>query len=239
MQHFKTRMTKLKNLINRFPESGDIFGYQGVTKNVLLTALDTAYDLAQGINDDDAQNQLIIISLKRMSSAFYTKYKNVLDSDSALPERGNFDEFIDDLAGLIEKTKSVYFICNSGSEQAARELTTLKGDVEAFKKFKASYDQEFESAKKDVAEMDELRHAVTVLWKEVKQSHEACKDSTSKILTLKDAVEEDARSVEDWKSEIEKCRSDLDGMRNDFVKIKSDVGKMSQDAQGTKEQSSR
>ena len=66
MQHFKTRMTKLKNLINRFPESGDIFGYQGVTKNVLLTALDTAYDLAQGINDDDAQNQLIIISLNRM-----------------------------------------------------------------------------------------------------------------------------------------------------------------------------
>lgn len=237
MQHFKTRMTKLKNLINRFPESGDIFGYQGVTKNVLLTALDTAYDLAQGINDDDAQNQLIIISLKRMSSAFYTKYKNVLDSDSALPERGNFDEFIDDLAGLIEKTKSVYFICNSGSEQAARELTTLKGDVEAFKKFKASYDQEFESAKKEVAEMDELHHAVTVLWEEVKQSHEACKDSTTKILTLKDAVEEDARSVEDWKSEIEKCRSDLDGMRNDFVKIKSDVGKMSQDAQGTKEQS--
>ena len=157
MQHFKARMTKLKNLINRFPESGDIFGYQGVTKNVLLTALDTAYDLAQGINDDDAQNQLIIISLKRMSSAFYTKYKNVLDSDSGLPERGNFDVFIDDLAGLIEKTKSVYFICNSGSEQAARELTTLKGDVEAFKKFKASYDQEFESAKKEVAEMKELK----------------------------------------------------------------------------------
>ena len=95
MQHFKTRMTKLKNLINRFPEMGDIFGFPGVTKNVLLTALDTAYDLSQGINDDDANNQLIIISLKRMSSAFYTKYKNVLDSDSALPESSNFDEFID------------------------------------------------------------------------------------------------------------------------------------------------
>lgn len=237
MQHFKTRMTKLKNLINRFPETGDIFGFPGVTKNVLLTALDTAYDLSQGINDDDANNQLIIISLKRMSSAFYAKYKNVLDSDSALPESGGFDEFIDDLAGLIEKTKSVYFICNSGSEQSARELILLKGDVEAFKKFKASYDQEFESAKREVAEMKDLHQTATELSDEVKRSSEVCKDSSSKIQELKDAAEEDAEKVEDWKGEIEQCRSDLTGMRNDFSKIKDDVGKMAQDAQKTKEQS--
>ena len=31
MQQFKSKMTRLKNLINRFPDSGDIFGYQGVT----------------------------------------------------------------------------------------------------------------------------------------------------------------------------------------------------------------
>lgn len=237
MQHFKTRMTKLKNLINRFPETGDIFGFPGVTKNALLTALDTAYDLSQGINDDDANNQLIIISLKRMSSAFYAKYKNVLDSDSALPERGGFDEFIDDLAGLIEKTKSVYFICNSGSEQSARELLLLKGDVEAFKKFKASYDQELESAKRDVAEMKELHQTATELADEVKRASEVCNDSSSKIQALKDAAEEDAEKMEDWKGEIEQCRSDLDGMRNDFSKIKDDVRKMSQDAQKTKEQS--
>ena len=237
MQHFKTRMTKLKNLINRFPEMGDIFGFPGVTKNVLLTALDTAYDLSQGINDDDANNQLIIISLKRMSSAFYTKYKNVLDSDSALPESSNFDEFIDDLAGLIEKTKSVYFICNSGVEQSTRELVLLKGDVEEFKKFKASYDQEFESAKNEVAEMKAFHQEVAALSGEVKQAHEACKSSSSVILELKESVAEDAESIEDWKGEIEQCRSDIDGMRNDFSKIKNDIAKTSQDAKNTKEQS--
>lgn len=237
MQQFKSKMTRLKNLINRFPDSGDIFGYQGVTKNVLLTALDTAYNLAQGIDDSDADNQLIIISLKRMSSAFYNKYKNILESETDLPARDNFGEFIDGLSELIEKTKSVYFICNSGSERAAGELMALKGDVEEFKKFKATYSQEFESAKSEVAEMRELHQEVTTLSEGVRKSHDESQAANDKVQSLKEAVEENAENAGEWKDEIEQCRTDIEGMRNDFSKIKGDIGKVSQDAQKVKEQS--
>ncbi len=78
MQHFRSSLTRLKGLLEqKLPESADIYGYPGVSKQLLLNAVDTAYNLSQTIKDDDG-SRFEVISLKRAGSALYKKLKDYL-----------------------------------------------------------------------------------------------------------------------------------------------------------------
>lgn len=228
MQHFKMRMTKLRHLIERLPDDRDIFNYPGISKEMLLKAFETANNLAQGIPDDDPDNQLIIISLKRLSSNFYNKYKKFLDSDSELPSRDEFDGFIDDVSALIEKTKSVYFICDSGREHSASELQGLKTEVEEFKRFKASYSQEYEEAKKEVEELHDIKTNLEALSKETKLFHDSAKDNSDAVDALKTNVSNHADQVEKWGKSIDECQKTIDSARTDITELKTNYEELSQ-----------
>ena len=227
MQHFKMRMTKLRHLIERLPDDRDIFNYPGISKEMLLKAFETANNLAQGIPDDDPDNQLIIISLKRLSSNFYNKYKKFLDSDSELPSQDEFDGFIDDVSALIEKTKSVYFICDSGREHSASELQGLKTEVDEFKRFKASYSQEYEEAKKEVAELHDIKTNLETLSKEAKSFHDSAKDNSDAVDTLKENVSNHAVQVEKWGKSIDECQKMIDSARTDITELKTNYQNLS------------
>lgn len=228
MQHFKMRMTKLRHLIERLPDDRDIFNYPGISKEMLLKAFETANNLAQGIPDDDPDNQLIIISLKRLSSNFYNKYKKFLDSDSELPSQDEFDGFIDDVSALIEKTKSVYFICDSGRDHSASELQGLKTEVEEFKRFKASYSQEYEEAKKEVEELHDIKTNLEALSKETKLFHDSAKDNSDAVDALKTNVSNHADQVEKWGKSIDECQKTIDSARTDITELKTNYEELSQ-----------
>ena len=227
MQHFKMRMTKLRHLIERLPDDRDIFNYPGISKEMLLKAFETANNLAQGIPDDDPDNQLIIISLKRLSSNFYNKYKKFLDSDSELPSQNEFDGFIDDVSALIEKTKSVYFICDTGREHSASELQGLRAEVDEFKKFKASYSQEYEAAKKEVEELHDIRTNLETLSKEAKSFHDSAKENSDAVDTLKENVSNHAAQVEKWGKSIDECQKMIDSARTDITELKTNYQNLS------------
>ena len=237
MQQFKARMTRLRHLIERFPQEGDIHGYAGITKQVLLSAFDTAYALAGGITDNDADNQLIIIALKRQGGAFFDKYKRMLDSDSELPEESVFNGFIDEFVALIEKVKSVYFICHSGTEHAAAELASLKTDVEEFKRFRGLYAGEYESAKNEVAALKDMHSEAVRLSEETVQSHDAAKSANEKVQAIVSDIETAGSNTQEWTGTIEKCTEDLSGMRDEFAKMQMSVSEMSQEAKKAKEES--
>jgi len=236
MQHFKSRLTKIKHVVERFPDQGDIYGYAGITREVLLNAVQRAYDLAQDIPDVDSDNQFVIITLKRRSAAFYESYKGILDSESGRPDEDIFNRFVEDLSALIRETKCVYFICHSGTERVSSELAGLKADVAAFKEFKASYSQEYEDAKNEVAALRELRVEAERLSQETTQCHANAKRSDEAIQERVSTIKEAYEHADEWTSAIEGYTQNIADMRDAFAKMQSDVASMTSDAQKTKEQ---
>jgi hypothetical protein len=64
----------------RLPDGSDIYGYPGVSKPALLTAIEAAYSLSQAIKPDD-ETRFEVISLKRTGSTLYQTLKEFLEAD--------------------------------------------------------------------------------------------------------------------------------------------------------------
>ena len=104
MTGFRQRLTRIRRVVERFPGEGDIYGFQGVPRAMLLDALDGAYDLSQNISEQGSGSFVFeLIALKRASSEIYQTYKDILDSEDRTPGTDQFDAFLNDLSRLVEK----------------------------------------------------------------------------------------------------------------------------------------
>ena len=65
MQHFRSNLTRLKrHFEQKLPDGEDIFGYSGITKPLLVSAIDLAYKLSQEIEEHD-DTRFEVIALRR------------------------------------------------------------------------------------------------------------------------------------------------------------------------------
>ncbi len=194
MKAFKGRLTRIKKLITeKLPDSKDVFGFDGVSREMLLNTCQEIYDLSGEIEAKDDGHHFEIIGLKRLESELNEKLidclEHGLDSDKA---KERFNKFLNDLSKLYERTKLVYFIVNKNGLRDDLELTNLRTQVEALKAQKAEYEAL-------IAELTAQAESAKALHESIGQDH---KESKASLAALRTQANADAEFVTTAKTEV-------------------------------------
>jgi len=143
MKAFKSRLTRIKNLLNeKIPDGTDVFGFAGITREMLLATCQEIYELSDQIAAKDDDHHFEIIALKRLESEVNDRLIDFLEhgvtSDKA---KDKFDKFLNDLSKLYEKTKVVYFIVTKNGLRDDLELSNLRLQIDALDTQKAEFEK--------------------------------------------------------------------------------------------------
>lgn len=203
MQQFRANLTRLKSLmVERLPDGSDIYSYPGICKPSLLAAIESAYSLSQAIKPDD-ETRFEVISLKRTGSALYQTLKEFLETDDGdAIKRPRFNDFLNALSTLVEKTKITYYIVSTHGIRNDEELAYIRGTIkdltaqnEKLKNEKAEIESQIESIASAIEGILENHKAAVQLTEEMEKWHE----TTGKIYP---EIEQTHDAIEGWDKEI-------------------------------------
>lgn len=206
MQHFRSNLTRLKSLVEqKLPDANDIYGYPGVTRQSLIAAIDAAYMLSQEIKEE-AESRFEVISLKRAGSVLYQSLKDFLDTDSGEKEKQtHFNDFLNCLSALVEKTKITYFIVAKHGIRDDEELAKIRGKIadltalgDELKEQKTAVDSEIETISAAINGINANHKSTGQLAGEIKTWHDNASTQYSEI-------EETHGAIAGWDDEIQKC----------------------------------
>lgn len=230
MQHFRAGLTRLKSQMeSRLPDGNDIFGYPGVSKALLVSAIDLAYILSQEIDERDDTSRFEVISLKRHGSDVYRDLKDFLESNLAgrkVEER--FNDFLNSLSSLIEKTKLVYFIV---TKNGLRD------------------DQEIASIRSRITELQEVSNGLAIQKDSLKQNADTINEHVSDVVELHQTAKVQSAAIAEWYettekqyTEISKTHEAIEGWDADiqehdakFNNLSEQIGALLKEAQKLKE----
>ena len=197
MQHFRSGLTRLKTLMEqRLPEGEDIYGYQGVSRDSLLDAINVAYSLSQEIKEHD-ESRFEVISLKRAGSELYKILKEFLDNEAEAPDAsGKFNEFLNGFSALIEKTKITYLIVVKGGIRDEAELARIRSDIKEYEELKEELTAQKEAVVAEIStiygEIESLKtnHSNSETYAtEITGWHKSATDQIAKITEIHDSIE--------------------------------------------------
>lgn len=186
----------------KLPEGNDLYGYDGISKEALLASIGGAYSLSHEILPND-EARFEVISLKRAGSALYKTLKDFFDLDEqSSKKRNKFDEFLNDLSALVEKTRLTYLIVVKNGIRDDEELSRLRQRITEF----AAVDKDLIEVTKPIeGKVDEIVKAATIITeahnnidkqqKEIVQWHARADEHYA-------ALEKISTKAEDWDEEI-------------------------------------
>ena len=203
----------------KLPEGNDIYGYSGVSRASLLASLHAAYNLSQEIKED-SETRFEVISLKRAASDLYKTLKEFLEVDSSEQEkRTRFNEFLDALSALIEKTKITHFIVAKNGMSDAEELAKIRTTIAELTCEAAALKEKKDAV---ISELETMSGAAS----DIKSNHEAAKSLTAELAkwhTTADKhfleIDETHSAIEGWDKDIKDCAANFDLLSKQIAEI--------------------
>ena len=215
MRQFKSTLTRLKNsIVEKLPEGPDVYGFQGVTKVMLVKTCDDMHALAGFIETKDESQEFEIIVLKRLEAKLSTTLKKFLDEDAGSGrEKEKFDEFLDKFSKLYEKTKQVYFIVNKDGLRDDMEIQTLREQIVAL----TSQKDEYESL---IGELREKSENATAQAAEVERTLGEAYNNIDERVTnsqaASTAIQAALEAVTEWHKKIDETYNKMEGWDSDI-----------------------
>ena len=204
MQHFRANLTRLKSQMeNKLPEGNDIFGYSGVNKPLLISAVELAYSLSQEIEERDDSTRFEVIALKRHGSEANRLLKEYLDnqiSHKKAPEY--FNEFLNCLSSLIEKIKIAYFVVTKNGLRDDVELASIKAEITDLRQKNDELKVMKEELQEKVITIQEGIEAIAIAHQNAKSLSSEMAQWHSSTKTQFDAISETHDSIEGWDNDI-------------------------------------
>lgn len=206
MKNFRSSLTRLKGLIeNKLPDGNDIYGYPGISKASLVAAIDAAYALSQEIKDD-AESRFEVISLIRAGSDLYKSLKEYLEADAPENEKqARFNDFLNGLSALVEKTKITFFIVAKHGIRNDEELANIRATIasltvlgDELKAQKEAIDGEVESITAAVDGINTHHKTAGQMTDEITRWHGITEKQYAEI-------KETHEAIAGWDEEIHKC----------------------------------
>ena len=210
MKQFRGSLSRIKRVVERLPEtSQDIYGFAGITRKLLLESVDLTYNISQSIDDQSSPASFEIIALKRAGAAFYRKYKKLIDSENEVPDTSHFDDFLNDLSALLEKTKITYIITSEHGLRDDAELGCLREKAHQFKELYDQYSKEVESAQDQVKALADMVASSQATEGKIAQLFQAASTANQNIIEWHGEIQKAQEEVDAWVDDINKCQTDL------------------------------
>lgn len=205
MQTFRSRLSRIKKHLEQLPDGPDVYGFSGVSKDLLVKEIDSLYGLSQFISEHESEPFAFeVIALKRASSRFYQQYKELFDAEDGAPKQESFDEFLNGLTALVEKTKVVCSLMSNDGFMPAAVVGNLKEEAKQFKTCFDLYSKELESAKEAANEFASAKASIEDSLKTITDLTDECETLRKTATNNADDISSAHEEVLSWKEEIEK-----------------------------------
>ena len=209
----------------RLPEGEDIYGYQGISRDSLLDAINVAYSLSQEITEKD-EPRIEVISLKRAGSELYKTLKHFLDNDSeSQSASAKFDNFLNDFSALIEKTKITYFIVVKGGIRDEAELARIRSEIKEYEKLKNELLIEREAALSEISTISDQIESL-------KTNHSNSENQATEIANLYNSanqyfskISEVHDSIEGWEEDVQESTVQFQTLSKQISNLASTANK--------------
>ena len=110
MREFRSNFTRLQQQMeDKLPDNNAFWGYSGISKEKLLSAMNLTHTLSQSIEERDDETRSEVLALKRLGNEAYRILAEYLENDfQEKTSDDGFNEFLSTLSSLIERTKLTY-----------------------------------------------------------------------------------------------------------------------------------
>jgi hypothetical protein len=233
MQYFRGNLSRVKKLIQeRLPDEQDLYGYPGVSKNLLINAVDLAYQLSQEIEENDTDDgvKFEIISLKRFGSQANDELKKYLEDDTKYKSSAtrNFNDFLNHLSQLIEKTKQVYFIVNKNGLRDDIELAVIRETISNLKK-------ESEQYTAILNDLSDTAESTRLLVDEIKGTHSLGEKIKNEMTDWRASTEKSFTSINTTHEKIDGWEDNIQEKDANFRTLSQLIEKLSASANELKD----
>jgi len=203
MQHFRSNLTRLKTLMSeKLPEEKDLYGYDGVSKEALMTAIESAYTLSHEITVND-ESRFEVISLKRAGSDLYKSLKDFFDlDDRGSKQRQRFNDFLNDLSKLIEKTRITYFIVAKNGLRDEEELSNLRTRVAEMTLFSTDIENITIQLKEKFEQISKMESSIVAIFNTVNKQKDDISEWHTSTGDQYTELEKTIDQMNSWEEEL-------------------------------------
>lgn len=216
MQHFKSRLTRIKGLLeSKLQDGPDPFGYGGVDKPMLLQTCDEIYALAEVIEAKDTPHQFEVLVLKRYEAKIHEDLKKFLEDDaSGSKAKEKFEGFLENFSRLYERTKQAYFIVSKDGLRDELEIQRIGSHLSALKAQQVEYEGQVEKLRKTAetattraqeieAELDDATRQIIDQSQSANNASIEIHEHLGEVRTWHGAISVAHGEVEQWTRRIE------------------------------------
>lgn len=202
MQSVRSNITRLKNQIEAsFPNEGDLFEFPGVTRELLMSLLESASAESYELIDKE-ENEEVILLKRKLAQPFETCRDYLYDFKGGKRDKTYFDEFVRALTEIRDHIRLTYFICNKSGLRTENEIQAAKESLAELTDYKIKL-------KADVKELlairDELKTKLDVVVnadEQAQESLEATTDAGNEILSIQSKVSASFEVISKYEQKI-------------------------------------
>lgn len=131
MQNVRSNITRLKNTIEaKFPESGDIFEFPGVTRSGLIQLMESASAESYELLDKEEDFEVVLLK-RKIAQPIDTCRDYLSDYSGRAVDKKDFDSFVRSLTDIRDQIRLTYLICNKSGLRTEEEIQNAKESLES------------------------------------------------------------------------------------------------------------
>lgn len=209
MKSSRQRLTHLsKKTSDIMPDGPDIFGFQGISKPIILESISESYSMLGNL--EDFNNKFETIFLKRKLADYTQNANDLLDS---INDKGNFNKFLDVISKIHYKIKETYIAVANEPIRTEVEINKAKEDL-------AVLSQNLQQIQGIVDEINNLKQSSTEFLKDLQERENKSIGNEKIIDGFLSEIEETKNNLDETESQIVSWREIIKQI-NESITLKS------------------
>ncbi|MBV2123413.1 MAG: hypothetical protein KUF74_18370 [Candidatus Thiodiazotropha sp. (ex Ctena orbiculata)] len=181
MQTIRSNLTRMKSLAEKkLPDEQDIFGYPGISKELIISFIDESYELSYTLNDLEPKFEITV--LKRKIGLLIEECKNFLNEGvSSWSKQKKFDKFVSNLTKIREDIRLTYLAVVDKALRTESATAKIIEDYDHLSESYKQYEEEFEL-------ISEKHESVTEAYQAAQNATETLSEYLEKAKGLSESI---------------------------------------------------
>jgi hypothetical protein len=196
MKNEKQRLTRIITSIReKFPEGNDIFGYNGITKEGVISSLEqtkTFLGLLEEINND-----IETVWIKRKLAKFFDEINGIIKEMNADTWIQRFDHFLDLIFEMRISVKQLYIALTDKSIRADEDIQKAKDEYTELQNSCNSIGAELELIKDGSVKTEKLLEEMEALKMNLTSANDEAKKVIVSITGIEKKTNESSKTIEE------------------------------------------
>lgn len=212
MRNAKASITRLESSIKKLlPDGNDIFSYPGVSKVILVNALDSSYQLLSALDKYDDSYELMF--LKRSIERHVKKASKFLSKDDI---ESNFNYFLNELGQLRYRIRESYLILTENTFRDEHEIIAIKKRLKELNSLTAAYSDKKQSIDEILSSITASNSRITKIDNDVSGGSEKINKLFSTITENQDKISQIQANCTTWNKEVESSTQQMNTHKAEY-----------------------